>query len=68
MIPKTKQGIQAQIADLEREISFLKGINTSCSECANFSGIGCRLAGDHLPPPEVLAVGCPEWVWNEVPF
>lgn len=68
MIPKTKVDIIAKIEDLQSQLEFLKGINTGCQHCQHFTGIGCRLAGDHLPPQHVLDAGCLSWEWNEVPF
>lgn len=28
---------------------------------------GCKLAGDAVPPPEVIVVGCPSWE-EDIPF
>jgi hypothetical protein len=68
MIPKIKSEIVARITELKLELNMLESINTSCQHCEYFTGIGCKLAGDHLPPPDVLENGCLSWTFNEVPF
>lgn len=68
MIPNKKVDIMKRITELRDELGVLESINTSCQRCISFDRGGCRLAGGHLPPQDVLETGCAEWVWDEVPF
>lgn len=62
------QEIEVKIAILKKELAHWEGIFTDrrCVKCENFNGV-CKLA-NITPPAEVMAVGCPEWVWDGVPF
>ena len=56
----------------EREARRLRSIELSCVNCNNCEHFKNRggLCGmyDAAPPPEVLSVGCDQWLYNEVPF
>lgn len=63
--------ITLRIQTLERELQLWKNIlaNKSCHDCAHFANAPiCALAHGASPPPEVQKVGCPSWVWDEIPF
>lgn len=61
---QVKINIAQREADLWRDILKRK----SCKDCANFDQGGCKLADGITPPPEVQAVGCDSWKWDEIPF
>ena len=43
-----------------------RGCWQCCTNCNNWNK-GCNLAGNALPPPEVIVVGCSKYEYN-VPF
>jgi len=66
----TPAEIEVKIACARREMEYWQGIlkDKSCHGCANFQQGGCVKAGGITPPLDVQKVGCPEWVWDCVPF
>lgn len=62
--------IEVKIACARREMEHWQGIlaKKSCHDCVHFQHPGCQLANGISPPPEVQKVGCPEWVWDSIPF
>lgn len=60
--------IEVKIGLIKKELAHWEGIYTDrrCVKCENFNRI-CTLAGIE-PPPEVMPIGCPEWVFDGVPF
>lgn len=41
----------------------------NCHSCAHFQKNVCALAGDQVPPPNVILNGCPKWeIYLTPPF
>lgn len=62
--------IQVKINVARREMEFWQELLTkkSCKDCEHFPHGVCKLAGDILPPPDVVATGCDSWGWDNIPF
>lgn len=60
--------LQAMRDGLRLRLSTLDRVKVRCESCQNFQQRGqCALA-ESAVPKEVQAVGCDEWVWDEIPF
>ena len=62
--------IQVKINCAKREVEYWEGVleRKQCRGCANWDGSGCALAGGIMPPLDVQKTGCPEWLWDCIPF
>lgn len=52
---------------MRAEASRLEAIKPSCRNCVHVEGVHCTKF-EAVPPPDVAAVGCDEWEWDQVPF
>jgi hypothetical protein len=52
---------------LRTRVQMLDAINVNCSSCREWKKGRCTLA-DEVPPAAVQAVGCEQWIWDEVPW
>lgn len=61
--------IKVKIDILRRELKYWEDVFSTkkCGTCDNFRQQVCTLAGI-APPDDVRATGCPEWVWDDIPF
>lgn len=59
--------IEAKLELFRREVRFLEAIKTNCQECQFYQQSTCNKFNAQ-PPTEVLAVGCDEFEWDEIPF
>lgn len=59
-----------KVEDAKKELAMWQRLaEAGCGDCEHYGCVtGCALAGGVKPPPEVIAKGCPEWVWDGVPF
>lgn len=69
-----KVEIEVKINIIKRELAYWEDVlkDRRCTTCENYLYQGttksvCKLAGI-APPPEVLATGCPDWAYDEIPF
>jgi hypothetical protein len=46
---------------------MLDAVSVNCSSCKEWRVGRCLLA-DAVPPADVQAIGCEQWIWDEVPF
>jgi len=62
--------IEVKIACARREMEHWQSIlrGKSCEDCQHFQQSVCTLAGGVRPPPDVIKKGCPEWIWDCIPF
>ena len=64
----TKPIIKIKLDMLSRELSRLKSIKPTCSNCLNYAqGPHCNRF-DAAPPAHILSAGCEDWVYDEIPF
>lgn len=63
----TRTQLSHAISVHEREVQWLKKIDTGCGGCNYLVGGHCNL-WDAPPPSEVIPVGCEQWVYDEIPF
>lgn len=52
---------------LRAETVRLEAIKPRCGNCVHAEGVHCTKF-EAVPPPDVAAVGCDEWEWDQVPF
>lgn len=52
---------------MRAEAVRLESIKPSCANCVHVDGVHCTKF-EAVPPPDVAAVGCDEWQWDQVPF
>ncbi len=66
----TPAEIQVKINLARREMAFWQEIleRKGYNDCKQWKQPGCNLAGEIVPPAEVVKVGCPEWAWDQIPF
>lgn len=72
--PLTRTGLDLQLAaarlsfeNAKRQLGALEAITVECSTCEHYHAKRCT-KWNAAPPPEVLAVGCPDWKFDEIPF
>lgn len=57
-----------RIAYAERDIAFLKQIKTNCTTCEHYNASGFCKLHQGKPPAEFVAIGCDDWLFDDVPF
>ena len=65
-----KKDVQMLIAEYRKHIKELEEIKTGCKTCQKFNHDTtsiCKLY-DEVVPPEIITVGCEEWIFDEIPF
>ena len=51
----------------ERHHREITSIKVECASCEHYHARRCT-KWQASPPPDVLAVGCEEWTFDEIPF
>jgi hypothetical protein len=66
----TPAEIEVKVSIARREMQFWQEVLTrkGCKDCKHWQHPGCGLAEGIHPPPDVVKEGCPEWLWDGVPF
>ncbi len=67
----TPAEIQVKIHLAQQEAGYWQSLltNKSCRSCKHFDdGLTCGLTDRIEPPAEVKKTGCPQWVWDSIPF
>lgn len=52
-----------------KELQRLESISPNCESCVNFMSTkkSCAMANRQIPD-EVIAIGCKEWIFDDIPF
>ncbi|CAB4194327.1 BRCT domain containing protein [uncultured Caudovirales phage] len=63
----TRTELAAKIELFEAETKALRRISTNCTVCVHGQRqLHCDKWG--TVPAQVWPIGCPEWIWDEIPF
>lgn len=64
----TKLKREQLISFHRRELRVLEANEPKCKNCERFGAGNMCHKWKAVPPDDVQAVGCPEWILEEVPF
>lgn len=65
--PDIARGLDALVNEVAKVVNAKRRCCLTC-EHWNYTKDGCRLANDQVPPPKVVAFGCPAYVEDPIPF
>ena len=65
----TRDDITDRISWAQRDLDWLRGLQTNCTTCYDFTNDTgfCKRHGG-TPPPDFVQQGCDQWNFDDVPF
>lgn len=59
---------QERVNYCKRELDFLMAVEAGCNRCAKFSSSSKKCADFGEVPADFIAIGCDNWIFDDVPF